>query len=57
MDDLDIPRGLGEIGVPLDCAQRIAEKAFLDSAAGINPRPATIAEIREMVETAIAAAR
>ena len=57
LDDLDIPRGLGEIGVPLDCAQRIAEKAVLDSAAGTNPKPATIAEIRELVETAISAAR
>lgn len=57
LDDLDIPRGLGEIGVPLDCAQRIAEKAVLDSAAGTNPKPATIAEIRELVETAILAAR
>lgn len=57
LDDLGIPRSLSEIGVPADCAERIAEKALLDSAAGTNPRPASLAEMRALVETAIARAR
>jgi alcohol dehydrogenase class IV len=57
LDDLSIPRSLGEIGVPPDCASRIAEKALQDSAAGTNPRAATLAEARRLVETAIAQAR
>lgn len=57
LDDIDIPKSLEEIGVPADCAQRIAEKAIQDSAAGTNPRPATVAEIRKLTEEAIAGAR
>lgn len=57
MDDIGIPRSLGEIGMPTDCAARIAEKAILDSAAGTNPRAATVDQIRELTESAIAKAR
>ena len=57
LDDLAIPRSLGEIGVPADCARRIAEKALQDSAAATNPRPATLEQTRALVETAIARAR
>ena len=57
LDDLDIPRSLAEIGVPADCAGRIAEKALLDSAAATNPRPASPAEMLALVEEAIAGAR
>jgi alcohol dehydrogenase class IV len=57
LDDLDIPRSLSEIGVPADCAGRIAEKALQDSAAGTNPRTASITEMRVLVETAITKAR
>ena len=57
LDDIEIPSSLAEIGVPADCAQRIAEKAIQDSAAGTNPRPATVAEIRKLTEEAIAKAR
>ena len=57
LDDIDIPKSLEEIGVPADCAQRIAEKAIQDSAAGTNPRLATVAEIRKLTEEAIAGAR
>lgn len=57
LDRIGIPRSLGAIDVPRDCAQRIAEKAILDSAAGTNPRAATVAQIRELTETAIAGAR
>ena len=57
LDDIDIPRALSEIGVPYDCAARIAEKALQDSAAGTNPRTASLTEMRTLVETAIANAR
>ena len=57
LDDINIPRALSEIGVPADCADRIAEKALQDSAAGTNPRTASLTEMRTLVETAIAKAR
>jgi alcohol dehydrogenase class IV len=57
LDDIDIPRALSGIGVPYDCAARIAEKALQDSAAGTNPRTASLTEMRTLVETAIAKAR
>jgi alcohol dehydrogenase class IV len=57
LDDINIPKSLKEIDVPSECAQRIAEKAILDSAAGTNPRQATVEEIRVLVETAIEKAR
>ena len=57
LDGINIPKSLKEIDVPSECAQRIAEKAILDSAAGTNPRQATVEEIRVLVETAIEKAR
>lgn len=57
LDQIGIPNSLGEINVPLDCAQQIAEKAIKDSAAGTNPRIATIEQIRQLTETAIKGAR
>lgn len=57
LDDLEIPKTLSEIGVPLDCAERIAHKALQDSAAGTNPRQATLDQVRTLVETAILRAR
>jgi len=57
LDDLGIPKSLGEIGVPADCAGRIAEKSLKDSAAGTNPRRPTLDEARALVEEAISAAR
>ncbi|MGC1486604.1 MAG: iron-containing alcohol dehydrogenase [Albidovulum sp.] len=57
LDELNIPRSLSEIGVPTECAARIAEKAMLDSAAGTNPRSANLEEMRDLVETAIVKAR
>jgi alcohol dehydrogenase class IV len=53
LDDLEIPRTLADIGVPLDSANRLAEKAFLDAATGTNPRAATVEEIRGVIEDAI----
>ena len=57
LDDINIPKSLKEIDVPSECAQRIAEKAILDSAAGTNPRQATVEEIKVLVETAIERSR
>ncbi|MEP0942365.1 MAG: iron-containing alcohol dehydrogenase [Rhizobiaceae bacterium] len=57
LDELNIPKSLGEIGVPADCAGRIAEKALQDSAADTNPRPASVAEMQSLVSTAITKAR
>ena len=57
LDALDIPKSLSEIGVPGDCAARIAEKALQDAAASTNPRSADLAEMRKLVEQAIARAR
>lgn len=57
LDEIDIPKSLVEIGVPQDCAKRIAEKATRDSAAATNPKAATVDEIQTLVETAISGAR
>lgn len=57
LDQIEIPKSLGEIGVPADCAARIADKALKDSAARTNPRVATQAEVQAMIENAIAHAR
>jgi alcohol dehydrogenase class IV len=57
LDEINIPKALSDIDVPLSCAQRIAEKAICDIAAGSNPRQASVAEIRALTEEAITKAR
>ena len=57
MDRIQIPRSLGEIGVPVSCAGRITEKAMKDQAYATNPRPATFEEIHELVLASIKKAR
>ena len=57
LDEVNIPKSLSEIGVPIDCAQRIAEKALLDSAYATNPRKAEVAEVKALIEAAITKAR
>lgn len=57
LDRLEIPRSLGEIGVPADCAARIAAKAMRDSAAGTNARIATAEEMERFVAEVISKAR
>ena len=57
LDEIQIPKSLSEIGVPLDCAERIAIKALKDSAAKTNPRLASLDEVRVLIETAINKAR
>ena len=54
---VDIPRSLSEIGVPLACKKRIAEKAMLDSATGTNPRVAQIEDVEKLTEISILSAR
>ncbi|MEM7238967.1 MAG: iron-containing alcohol dehydrogenase [Pseudomonadota bacterium] len=57
LDGIEIPTSLGKIDVPLECAERIARKAMIDSAAATNPRAASIEEIRALTEAAIIQAR
>ena len=57
LDEIDIPTGLSQIGVPLDCAERISHKALMDSAAATNPKEADANTVRKLIETAITAAR
>lgn len=57
LDDLGIPRTLAEIGVPPDCADRVAAKAMEDSAAGTNPRPLSVSEVKAVLLDAIAVGR
>ena len=49
LDRLAIPKCLSEIGVPVDAATRLAEKAHLDAATGTNPRPADVESIERLV--------
>ena len=57
LDRIKIPTGLHEIGVPEDCASRIAEKAMVDSAFATNPREASFDEVYQLVVTSIKKAR
>lgn len=57
LDEICIPKSLAEIDVPFDCAERIAGKAIMDSAAATNPRAASVEQIRVLTEAAITRAR
>ena len=57
LDIIDIPKSLSQINVPLNCSQRIARKALMDSAAATNPKQASARQVQELVETAIVQAR
>ena len=57
LDRLNIPKSLSEIGVPLDCSSRIADKAMLDSAASTNPVAGDASDLRNLIEQAIKKAR
>ncbi|MEM9147830.1 MAG: iron-containing alcohol dehydrogenase [Pseudomonadota bacterium] len=57
LDALEIPGSLGAIGVPEDCAPRIATKAMRDSAAATNAKIATAEEMERFVYDAILEAR
>ncbi len=53
LNRLQIPKSLSEIGVPLDCSRRIAEKALIDSAAATNPKKANASELEHLVKQSI----
>ena len=57
LDEIAIPKSLQDIGIPLSCAERIAKKALLDSAASTNPRKADVKEMQQLIENAITDAR
>lgn len=57
LDQLSIPKTLTDIGVGSDCAPRIAAKAIQDSAAGTNPRPASLGEMQSIIERALTTGR
>ena len=57
LDRINIPKSLSEIGVPEDCAQRIAEKSMLDAAYGTNPRSSSYEEVLQLVYASISKAR
>ena len=53
LDQLNIPRGLKEIGVEDTSISRLAEKALKDSAFATNPRTATLEEMKELITTTL----
>ncbi len=57
LDELDIPRNLGEIGVSEGHAEEIALKASRDASAGTNPRQASLQEIELLFLEALQEAR
>lgn len=57
LDRIGVPRSLADIGVPPDCAERIAAKALQDSAAATAPRQATLVELTALTRQAIQKAR
>jgi alcohol dehydrogenase class IV len=57
LDQIGIPKTLADIGVPADCAPRIAAKAIQDSAAGTNPRALTVEQIVPVIEEAVTRGR
>ena len=57
LDRLAIPKSLSEIGVPVDAARRLAEKAHLDAATGTNPRPADVESIERLIIEATTSGR
>ena len=57
LDRLAIPKSLSEIGVPVDAARRLAEKAHLDAATGTNPRAADVESIERLIMEATTSGR
>ncbi len=57
LDELAIPVSLSEIGVPLEAAHSLAEKAYQDAAAMSNPRPASVSELEGLIVEAITSGR
>ena len=57
LDRIEIPKNLAEIGVPMDCVERISEKSMKDSAFATNPRIASLEEMNVLVSQSIKQAR
>jgi len=57
LDELAIPVSLSEIGVPLEAAHSLAQKAHQDAAAMSNPRPASVSELEGLIFEAITSGR
>ena len=57
LDRIEIPKNLAEIGVPMDCVERISEKSMKDSAFATNPRIASLEEMNALVSQSIKQAR
>ena len=57
LDRIEIPKSLEEIGVPIDCVDRISEKAMKDSAYATNPRIASLEDMNQLVYKSIKQAR
>ena len=57
LDQLAIPATLAELGVPVEAAGRLAEKAHQDAAAGTNPRSADVGAIERLIVEAITVGR
>jgi len=53
LDRVGIPKTLTDIGVPSDCAARIADKALQDSAAGTNACALTAQDIERVIAVAL----
>jgi alcohol dehydrogenase class IV len=57
LDELEIPSGLGALGVGEERVAEIARKAHGDPGCGTNPAPATVEQIETLVRQAIRKAR
>jgi alcohol dehydrogenase class IV len=57
LDQVGIPKTLTDIGVPSDCAARIADKALQDSAAGTNACALTAQDIERVIAEALTKGR
>ncbi len=57
LDELGIPRTLGELGVGEERIAEIARKAHADASRATNPAPATVADIETLLRQALRAAR
>ena len=57
LDQVGIPKTLTDIGVPSDCAARIADKALQDSAAGTNACALTAQDIEHVIAVALTKGR
>ena len=57
LNQIEIPKSLDEIGVPIDCVERISEKSMKDSAYATNPRIASLEDMNQLVYKSIKQAR